>query len=153
MVIFSLRNTSKNTKLSQHGNFKWWTLPRGTVVMSYESEYLTLDLTMAAGTGDFCDLVAGDRVSGAAVLAVEGGVYAEGSVSGTRHCGGVAQHVAHMREAGLFTCSLLARSVPETNLVSRGCFLSYTTFGATYSDPGTRRARSRCRWLRVTPSL
>jgi hypothetical protein len=67
--------------------------------MSFESEYLTLDLAVALSAGpDFCDLVGGDQVSGAAALAV-GGVFAEGSVSGARHCGGVDQHVAHMREA------------------------------------------------------
>ena len=74
------------------------TLLRGTVSMSYECEYLTLDLAVALGTGEYCDLVGGDQVSGAATLAVDG-VYVEGSVSGARLCGGVDQHVAHMREA------------------------------------------------------
>jgi len=32
--------------------------------MSYESEYFTLDLAVALGVGKFCDLVAGDHVSG-----------------------------------------------------------------------------------------
>jgi hypothetical protein len=45
-----------------------------------------------------------------------GGVYAEGAVSGARHCGGVDQHVAHMRQAGPCASTIvasLARVVPS----------------------------------------
>ena len=38
--------------------------------MRYESEYLTLDLAVALGTGEYCDLVGGDQISGGATLAV-----------------------------------------------------------------------------------
>jgi hypothetical protein len=40
-----------------------------------------------------------NQVSGHAILRADG-VYAEGAVSGARHCGGVTAHVAHMRQAG-----------------------------------------------------
>ena len=30
--------------------------------MRYESEYLALDLAVALGTGEYCDLVGGDQV-------------------------------------------------------------------------------------------
>jgi hypothetical protein len=45
---------------------------RGTVELSYESEYLILDLRVAVGTGKYCDMVNGNQLSGSAVLDVAG---------------------------------------------------------------------------------
>jgi len=72
---------------------------RQTVALTYESEYLTLSLSVGTGIGGHCDHELGDQVSGHAILQADG-VYAEGAVSGARHCGGSVAHVAHMREAG-----------------------------------------------------